>query len=140
MLCLWTLEDALTLGTHFALFNPFYVLHLHHSLHLEDPHSIQSPPLAPSGIVPEVVGHEETQLVNHVSSASGPAHQSVGGGLSAASDEKSESNPFYSSPVVTMVTKHANGTLFLLHFALSDQSKFTQVLSVSHATRIPGHR
>ena len=136
------LGDASTLSTHLALFNPFHVLDLRHLLHLEGPHSIQSPQLAPSGNVPEEVGDEETQSVNHASSSSGPAHQSVGGGPSAASDEKNESNPFYSSssPVVAMVTKHANGTLNLWHLALSDQSKFTQVLSVSHVTRISGHR
>ena len=57
-------------------------------------------------------------------------------------EERAENAPLQASPspVVAMVTKHANGTLNLWHLALSDQSKFTQVLSVSHATRISGHR
>ncbi len=136
------LGDASTLSTHLALFNPFHVLDLRNLLNLEGPQSVQSPQPTVSTNVPEETGDEETQSVNHVSSSSGPAHQSVGGGPSAASEGKSESNPFQSSssPVVAMVTKHANGTLNLWHLALSDQSKFTQVLSVSHVTRISGHR
>jgi hypothetical protein len=59
-----------------------------------------------------------------------------------ASEDRMDSSLFHASPspVVAMVTKHANGTLNLWHLALSDQSKFTQVLSVSHVTRISGHR
>lgn len=135
------LGDASTLSTHLALFNPFHVLDLRNLLHLEGPHSVQSPqPVVPTN-APDDAGDDETQSVNHVSSSSGPAHQSVGG-PSAASEDKNENTPFQSSssPVVAMVTKHANGTLNLWHLALSDQSKFTQVLSVSHVTRISGHR
>ena len=138
------LGDASTLSTHLALFNPFHILDLRNLLHLEGPNSAQSPqPAAPANVAKETedTGDEESQSGNHVSSSSGPGRQS-GAGPSAASDDKNETNPFQSSssPVVAMVTKHANGTLNLWHLALSDQSKFTQVLSVSHVTRISGHR
>lgn len=137
------LGDASTLSTHLALFNPFHVLDLRNLLHLEGPHSLQSPqPVAPTNNAEED-GDEETQSVNHVSTSTGQGPQSVGG-PSPANEEKvvDNNNTFNSSssPVVAMVTKHANGTLNLWHLALSDQSKFTQVLSVSHVTRISGHR
>ncbi|XP_046448229.1 dmX-like protein 2 isoform X2 [Daphnia pulex] len=135
------LGDASTLSTHLALFNPFHVLDLRNLLHLEGPHSLQSPQPLASTNAPDDDADEETQSVNHASSSSGPAQQSAAG-PSVASEEKHETNPFHasSSPIVAMVTKHANGTLNLWHLALSDQSKFTQVLSVSHMTRISGHR
>lgn len=135
------LGDASTLSTHLALFNPFHILDLRNLLHLEGPHSLQSPQPVAATSAPDDDADDESQSVNHVSSSSGPAHQSAAG-PSVASEEKPDTNPFHasSSPVVAMVTKHANGTLNLWHLALSDQSKFTQVLSVSHMTRISGHR
>uniref|UniRef100_A0A336LP03 CSON007414 protein n=1 Tax=Culicoides sonorensis TaxID=179676 RepID=A0A336LP03_CULSO len=44
------------------------------------------------------------------------------------------------SPIVSMVTNHSNGTLNLWQLTFSDKSKFAQVLSISHANRISGHR
>lgn len=137
------LGDASTLSTHLALFNPFHILDLRNLLHLEGPQSIQSPqPVASANVADEDAAvDEESQSTNRASSSCGPAPQSAEG-PSATSEEKHEINPYHasSSPIVAMVTKHANGTLNLWHLALSDQSKFTQVLSVSHMTRISGHR
>lgn len=133
------LGDASTLSTHLALFNPFHILDLRHLLHLDTPHTAHSPP--PSAPVDDDGADEETPSVNHISNSSEPAIQ-PSYGPSLSSEEKTESSPLQTSPspVVAMVTKHANGTLNLWHLALSDQSKFTQVLSVSHVTRISGHR
>lgn len=39
-----------------------------------------------------------------------------------------------------MVTNHANGTLNLWQLTFADKSKFSQVLSIGHASRISGHR
>lgn len=43
-------------------------------------------------------------------------------------------------PMVYMVTHHSNGTLNLWNLIFSDDSKFSQLLSVEHVTRISGHR
>lgn len=43
-------------------------------------------------------------------------------------------------PTISMVTKHANGTLNLWELTFADKSKFTQVLSIGHASRASGHR
>uniref|UniRef100_A0A182QT69 RAVE complex protein Rav1 C-terminal domain-containing protein n=1 Tax=Anopheles farauti TaxID=69004 RepID=A0A182QT69_9DIPT len=44
------------------------------------------------------------------------------------------------SPTISMVTKHANGTLNLWQLTFADRSKFAQVLSIGHASRASGHR
>ena len=132
------LGDASTLSTHLTLFNPFHILDLRHLLHLEAP--VHHSPVPPNS-VPNEEDEDETPSVNHVSSSSGPVnHPSYG--ASVSTEDKMEIGPLQTSPspVVAMVTKHANGTLNLWHLALSDQSKFTQVLSVSHITRVSGHR
>lgn len=132
------LGDASTLSTHLTLFNPFHILDLRHLLHLEAP--VHHSPVPPNS-VPNEEDEDETPSVNHVSSSSAPVNQ-PSYGASVSSEDKMEIGPLQTSPspVVAMVTKHANGTLNLWHLALSDQSKFTQVLSVSHITRVSGHR
>ncbi|XP_046141550.1 dmX-like protein 2 isoform X4 [Osmia bicornis bicornis] len=44
------------------------------------------------------------------------------------------------SPIVSMVTKHSNGTLNLWQLTFADKTKFSQVLSIGHASRASGHR
>lgn len=44
------------------------------------------------------------------------------------------------SPTLSMVTKHTNGTLNLWQLTFADKSKFSQVLSIGHASRASGHR
>ncbi|XP_012281901.1 dmX-like protein 2 isoform X2 [Orussus abietinus] len=44
------------------------------------------------------------------------------------------------SPVVSMVSKHSNGTLNLWQLTFADKTKFSQVLSIGHACRASGHR
>lgn len=44
------------------------------------------------------------------------------------------------SPVVSLVTKHDNGTLNLWQLTFADKSKFSQVLSIGHKSRASGHR
>ena len=139
------LGDASTLSTHLALFNPFHILDLRHLLHLDAPHppSAHSPhPSIPTQDA-DADADDDSQSAHHVSSSSGPANPPPASCVpSVASEDRMDSSLFHASPspVVAMVTKHANGTLNLWHLALSDQSKFTQVLSVSHVTRISGHR
>lgn len=44
------------------------------------------------------------------------------------------------TPTVCMVTKHNNGSLNLWHIGFSENTNFTQVLSISHKNRVCGHR
>lgn len=44
------------------------------------------------------------------------------------------------SPLVSLVTKHDNGTLNLWQLTFADKSKFSQVLSIGHKSRASGHR
>ncbi|GAB6032390.1 hypothetical protein CHUAL_011029 [Chamberlinius hualienensis] len=43
-------------------------------------------------------------------------------------------------PLISMVTKHKNGTLNLWNLTFSETTKFTHVLSVGHQARVCGHR
>ncbi|KAF6211101.1 hypothetical protein GE061_014215 [Apolygus lucorum] len=43
-------------------------------------------------------------------------------------------------PTLSMVTKHSNGTLNLWQLTFADKTKFSQVLSIGHASRASGHR
>nr|XP_024216080.1 dmX-like protein 2 isoform X4 [Halyomorpha halys] len=44
------------------------------------------------------------------------------------------------SPTLSMVTKHSNGTLNLWQLTFAEKTKFSQVLSIGHASRASGHR
>ncbi|EEC14047.1 dual oxidase maturation factor, putative [Ixodes scapularis] len=44
------------------------------------------------------------------------------------------------SPSVCMLSKHHNGSLNLWHLTFSEESRFTHVLSIGHASRVSGHR
>lgn len=44
------------------------------------------------------------------------------------------------SPIVSLVTKHDNGTLNLWQLTFADKSKFCQVLNIGHTSRASGHR
>ncbi|XP_042889042.1 dmX-like protein 2 isoform X6 [Penaeus japonicus] len=60
--------------------------------------------------------------------------------LSSSDDREGglgSSNP---SPIISMTTKHSNGSLNLWHLTVAEDSRFTQVLNLSHFTRVCGHR
>ncbi|XP_046400831.1 dmX-like protein 2 isoform X2 [Ischnura elegans] len=65
------------------------------------------------------------------------AEENGGGDSSEGSSQDIAGNP---SLVVSMVTKHNNGTLNLWQLTFNEKSKFSQVLSISHACRASGHR
>lgn len=75
---------------------------------------------------------ENPPQVNSTANESAHSNESSTGnldlGLSAA------------SPTISMVTKHSNGTLNLWQLTFADKTKFTQVLSIGHASRASGHR
>ncbi|KAI8434147.1 hypothetical protein MSG28_012272 [Choristoneura fumiferana] len=54
--------------------------------------------------------------------------------------ENQEGDVLDSAPVISMVTNHTNGTLNLWQLTFDDRSKFSQVLSIGHASRASGHR
>ncbi|XP_063539585.1 dmX-like protein 2 [Cydia strobilella] len=54
--------------------------------------------------------------------------------------ENEEGDVLDSAPVISMVTNHTNGTLNLWQLTFDDKSKFSQVLSIGHASRASGHR
>ncbi|CAL4062913.1 unnamed protein product, partial [Meganyctiphanes norvegica] len=64
--------------------------------------------------------------------------------LTLASNEigegESDSSWDNSSPVISMTTKHSNGSLNLWHITVAEGSRFSQVLNISHFTRVCGHR
>jgi len=44
------------------------------------------------------------------------------------------------SPAISMVSQHSNGTLNLWQLTFGDHTKFSQVLSIGHSSRVSGHR
>ncbi|CAG2169135.1 unnamed protein product [Oppiella nova] len=48
--------------------------------------------------------------------------------------------PTVQTPVVCMLTKHINGSMNLWNVGFGEGSHFTQVLSISHSSRVCGHR
>ena len=44
------------------------------------------------------------------------------------------------SPAISMVSQHSNGTLNLWQLTFADHTKFSQVLSIGHSSRVSGHR
>ncbi|XP_072938045.1 dmX-like protein 2 isoform X3 [Epargyreus clarus] len=54
--------------------------------------------------------------------------------------EHQDGDVLESAPVISMVTNHTNGTLNLWQLTFDDKSKFSQVLSIGHASRASGHR
>ena len=43
-------------------------------------------------------------------------------------------------PTVCLISKHDNGSLNLWHVMFAEQSRFSQLLNISHAARVSGHR
>ncbi|XP_053676697.1 dmX-like protein 1 [Anopheles nili] len=61
-------------------------------------------------------------------------------GVDGSSPEQADILTAPPSPTISMVTKHSNGTLNLWQLTFADRSKFSQVLSIGHASRASGHR
>ena len=58
-----------------------------------------------------------------------------------ANAAKPESTPLTTqTPTVCLLTKHINGSLNLWNMGFAEGSHFTQVLSISHSSRVCGHR
>lgn len=55
-------------------------------------------------------------------------------------NEKSLNHKSVNNPIICMVSKHVNGTLNQWHLTFNENSKYTQVLSIGHFSRMCGHR
>ena len=57
-------------------------------------------------------------------------------------DREGERRPqkYRPPPTVCLISKHDNGTLNLWHVMFAERSRFSQLLNISHAARVSGHR
>ncbi|KAL1453926.1 hypothetical protein WDU94_010228 [Cyamophila willieti] len=122
----------------------------------------KSPPTDPSGpgsdagiggelTTPLPVLEEEESNPEHTASSrngdggndsvgSGGAKGSTTGTGCEAADLLKEFLSSPPAPSLSLVTKHSNGTLNLWQLTFADKTKFSQVLSIGHASRASGHR
>ncbi|XP_065333652.1 dmX-like protein 2 isoform X2 [Cloeon dipterum] len=140
------LGDAMTMSTNISLFNTCQSLALRNLMKPPLPRTI---PTSAAGIVSSegltaVEEHPEgndDQDEDDEDKSGAENKQEVQGNQEQDSDTSFSdflnSNP---SPVISMVSKHKNGTLNLWQLTFSEKSKFSQVLSISHASRASGHR
>ncbi|KAK6643958.1 hypothetical protein RUM43_000223 [Polyplax serrata] len=140
------LGDAMTMSTHVCLYNTNHSLHYRNVLKPVasknsgngfDNHE----PLLTS--LPSVL-EEETSDVNECEThlKQMDATKAPGSVLSSSESGTGNSSEMLgpTPPVVSMVSKHSNGTLNLWQLQFADKSKFSQVLSIGHASRASGHR
>ncbi|CAH2049435.1 unnamed protein product, partial [Iphiclides podalirius] len=88
---------------------------------------------------PQPAEHKNTQENGHREENNNEMQRRA----SVATDELAENQDgdvLESAPVISMVTNHTNGTLNLWQLTFDDKSKFSQVLSIGHASRASGHR
>ncbi|KAL1117874.1 hypothetical protein AAG570_004187 [Ranatra chinensis] len=98
---------------------------------------IETDQLTPLPSVVEEEGEGENEEENK------PVKQPTGDVESTQNVGQSNANELLSappSPTLSMVTKHSNGTLNLWQLTFADKTKFSQVLSIGHASRASGHR
>lgn len=122
------LGDAITMGTHVELFNGNSVLDL-------------------KGIFGEDIlnGTNEAQ---HDDEKDEPKKEEEDQESSPEPQQPTPPTPPQSStfqkykppPIVSLISKHSNGTLNLWNMMFAEKSKFAQLLNVSHNSRASGHR
>jgi hypothetical protein len=128
------LGDAMTMSTNIRLYNACAALGLRSLLR---PRTV--PTAAVGVIAPELpsVG-EDDETTDEQEDNETPTQQPRPSSTSTPDpDELLAANP---APVISMVSKHRNGTLNLWQLTFSDKSKFSSVLSISHGARASGHR
>ncbi|XP_047120921.1 dmX-like protein 2 [Schistocerca piceifrons] len=148
------LGDAMTMSTNVCLYNA-YGCHNYRDV-LKPPSTNKGPVSGPAGgtetdaptPLPSVIEEEadwdpstpakdtSQQVPSSVKSADPPvaAAQKEAG---ATNQEGVSADP---SPTLSMVSKHSNGTLNLWQLTFGDSTKFSQVLSIGHSSRVSGHR
>lgn len=55
-------------------------------------------------------------------------------------EEEKRPQKYRPPPTVCLISKHDNGTLNLWHVMFAEKSRFSQLLNISHAARVSGHR
>ncbi|KAL0271823.1 UNVERIFIED_CONTAM: hypothetical protein PYX00_008798 [Menopon gallinae] len=144
------LGDAMTMSTHVCLYN----CNSNHSLHYRDivkPAASKNTGLGcdnHEGILtplPSVLEEESVDLNendNNLKEASMPKApgSTTSTGVESGNGTNISEGLGPTPPVVSMVSKHSNGTLNLWQLQFADKSKFSQVLSIGHASRASGHR
>nr|XP_045610736.1 dmX-like protein 2 [Procambarus clarkii] len=108
------LGDAMTMSPNLAIYNGTTPSFLKQLLKLELAHE-------------EELRSGKTKSKSNLTLSSNDERDVLGG----------SSNP---SPIISMTTKHSNGSLNLWHLTVAEGSRFTQVLNISHFTRVCGHR
>jgi DmX-like protein len=142
------LGDAMTMSTNISLFNTCQSLALRNLMKPPPPRTI---PTSAAGVVssegltaveeqPEGNEEEPDDDEEKPPSNSGAAQEPQNNQDPDGDTSFSEFLNSTPSPVISMVSKHQNGTLNLWQLTFSEKSKFSQVLSISHASRASGHR
>lgn len=91
--------------------------------------------------LPSVLEEGETELPQQQTENSGKKSKKLENqGQNAEEEQLPDILTAPPSPTISMVTKHANGTLNLWQLTFADKSKFTSVLSIGHVSRASGHR
>ncbi|XP_071522289.1 dmX-like protein 2 [Panulirus ornatus] len=108
------LGDAMTMSPNLAIYNGTTPSFLKQLLKLELAHE-------------EELRGGKNKSKSNLTLASNDERDLLGGGSSP-------------SPIISMTTKHSNGSLNLWHLTVAEGSRFTQVLNISHFTRVCGHR
>ncbi|XP_047518188.1 dmX-like protein 2 isoform X3 [Pieris napi] len=142
------LGDATTMCTPAALYHaaaqPLYVRHRTKPVNTGQQPETVTTPLA--SVQEEKEEHEWPQNDQNAENQENGAREENNNDMkrktSVATEviENQDSDVLESAPVISMVTNHTNGTLNLWQLTFDDKSKFSQVLSIGHASRASGHR
>ncbi|XP_001850447.2 dmX-like protein 2 isoform X2 [Culex quinquefasciatus] len=140
------LGDAMSMSTTVALYNTGGNLGFRDMI-VRGPKATNCslPPDVNSDIVTSLPSVMEENEVNEEENENASVQEDDGAkaGADAAGTENGEQADILTappSPTISMVTKHSNGTLNLWQLTFADKSKFSQVLSIGHASRASGHR
>ncbi len=98
----------------------------------EDP-SIAEEPSDPELLARKELEEEEERITEKDSKSSSPKRAKK----ATSRKKKQKYDP---PPVVSMISKHTNGTLNLWNIMFAEKSKFSQLLNISHSARYANER
>ncbi|CAG0879086.1 unnamed protein product [Darwinula stevensoni] len=125
------LGDAMSMSTNIGLYSNHLVLDLKHALRLDEKRSMQHE------FHDKIIKEEEEGEDDEEGSEGNTEGQDEG---DDDDDDDEDENEKRISPMISMLSKHANGTLNLWRLTFADHSKYSQVLSIGHSARVCGHR
>ena len=114
------LGDASTMSSNVTVFNSRHILNVNQLIKERDEEEAAAAAAAAAAAEGDEGGDDQSMSVPQLSVAS--------------------SKRYRSSPVVSMISKHNNGTLNLWDVTFSPDTKFLQLLNISHKARANGHR